>query len=205
VALYWSVSPCSTVHAVEKRSRLYGVQRPTFAFLRRSAHALVVVWIGCAWLACVKKPTMHLDHAEISGVQLATFPPSLGVLMTVVVDVYNPNGYDVAVRAMRGQVIMADKYPLPIDFRTTGDGVWLPSGQTTPVRVPINMPVDLAMLLLQEAYASPTIAYRVIGSADVTGTRTLKIEKDNYSVDERGGITRDQIAAIIPNTLLGPH
>jgi hypothetical protein len=154
---------------------------------------------------CVTKPTMHLNHAELSGVQLSTFPPSLGVLMTVVVDVYNPNGYDVAVRAMRGQVIMADKYPLPIDFRTTGDGVWLPAGQTTSVRVPITMPVDLALLLLRESYVTPIIPYRLTGSADVTGSHTFKIEKDDYSVDERGGITRDQIAAIIPATLLGPH
>jgi hypothetical protein len=148
---------------------------------------------------------MHLDHAEISGVQLATFPPSFGLLMTVVVDVYNPNGYDVAVRAMRGQVLMADKYTLPLDYRPPGDGVWLPSGQTTPVRTPVAMPLQLAILLLQESYAHPTIAYRVTGSADVTGTRTFQIEKDNYSVDERGEITREQIAAIIPATLLGPH
>ena len=32
----------------------------------------------------VSKPTMHLNHAEISGVQLATLPPSLGIVMTVV-------------------------------------------------------------------------------------------------------------------------
>jgi hypothetical protein len=148
---------------------------------------------------------MHLNHAEISGVQLATFPPSLGVLMTVVVDVYNPNGYDVAVRAMRGQVLMAEKYPVPVEFQAPPDGVWLPSGQTTSVRVPVAMPLDLALILLREAYANPTISYRFTGSADVTGTRTFKIEKDNYSVDEHGVVTRDQIAAIIPNTLLGPH
>ncbi len=43
------------------------------------------------------------------------------------------------------------------------------------------------------------------GKADVTGTRTLQIEKDDYSVDERGIVTRQQIEAIIPNTLFGPH
>lgn len=153
--------------------------------------------------ACVSKPTMHLNHAEISGFQIATFPPS--VLMTVVVDVYNPNSYDVAIRAMRGQVTMAERYNLPLDFRPPGDGLWLPAGKTTSVRTPIYIPVDLALALVGESIQQPTIPYRVIGKADVTGTRTLQIEKDDYSVDESGTVTREQIAAIIPNTLRGPH
>lgn len=147
---------------------------------------------------------MHLNHAEISGFQAATFPPSIGVLMTIVVDVYNPNSYDVAVRAMRGQVIMADRYPLPLDFRATGDGVWLGANKTTSVRVPLAMPLDLAIALVQQAMSVPTISYRVIGKADVTGTRTFQIEKDDYAVDERGVITRDQMAAVIPNSIMPP-
>jgi hypothetical protein len=153
---------------------------------------------------CVSKPTMHLNHAEISGFQAATFPPSIGVLMTIVVDVYNPNSYDVAVRAMRGQVIMAERYPVPLDFRAPGDGMWLPANKTTSVRVLLTMPLDLAIALVQQSMASPTIGYHVVGKADVTGTRTLQIEKDDYSVDERGVITRDQMAAVIPNSIMPP-
>ena len=153
-------------------------------------------------VGCVSKPTMHLNHAEISGFQLQTFPPT--VLMTVVVDVFNPNGYDVAIRAMRGQVMMADKYSVPLDFRPPGDGLWLPAGKTTQVRTPVAIPVDLALALLGESVAAPTIPYRIIGKADVTGTRSLQIEKDDYAVDERGSITREQIAQIIPNSL-HPH
>jgi LEA14-like dessication related protein len=151
---------------------------------------------------CVKKPTMHLNHAEISGVQFATFPPSLGIRMTVVVDVYNPNSYDVAVRAVRGQVMMADKYPLPVDFKAPGDGVWLPGSSTTQVRVPVEMPVQLAIALVREAFQSPTIGYHMTGKADVTGTRTFQLEKDDYSVDEVGTITREQMQAIIPSSFL---
>jgi hypothetical protein len=153
-------------------------------------------------VACVKKPTMHLNHAEISGVQLATIPPS--VIMTVVVDVNNPNAYDVAIRAMRGQAVMAGKYTVPIDFRPPGDGLWLPAGQTTQVRTPVAIPVNIAIALVGEAIASPTIQYRIVGKADVTGTRTLQVEKDNYEVDEPGTITREQIQAILPNSLY-PH
>jgi hypothetical protein len=169
----------------------------------RVLSVLAVALAALSSAACVQKPTMHLNHAEISGFNVATLPPT--VLMTVVVDVYNPNGYDVAIRAMRGQVMMADRYSIPLDYRPPGDGLWLSAGKTTSVRTPIAIPVDLAFALLNESMQTPTISYRMIGKADVTGTRSLQIEKDDYSVDEHGTITRDQIAAIIPNTLLGPH
>jgi hypothetical protein len=152
-------------------------------------------------VACAKKPTMHLNHAEVSGVQLG-FPPSLGVMMTVVVDVYNPNSYDVAIRAMRGQVVMANRYTLPIDFRAQGDGVWLASDKTTPMRVPVSIPVDLAVTLVREAYTAPTIPFHITGRADVTATRTFKIEKDDYEVDENGFLDRQAVEASIRGVFL---
>jgi hypothetical protein len=152
----------------------------------------------CA-VGCVSKPTMHLNHAEMAGLQMG-IPPS--VQMNVVVDVYNPNAYDIAVRAMRGQVTMAERYPIAIDFRGPPDGVWMPAGKTTPLTVPIGIPLTTAVQIVGEAIASPTIPFHFVGRADVTGTRTLKIEKDDYAVDEQGTIRRDQIAAILPNTLL---
>jgi hypothetical protein len=167
---------------------------------RGFAAALLAASVACAALGatgCAKKPTMHLNHAEVTGMQLA-LPPTVGVLMTVVVDVYNPNGYDVAVRAMRGQVILAERYTMPLDFRPGGEGVWLPADSTTQLRIPISVPIDLALTLLREAYTSPSIGYRIIGKADVTGTRTFKIESDDYSVDERGSIYRQQLEAVLP-------
>jgi|GEM_PF-672533 len=154
--------------------------------------AFVVTLLALSAAGCASKPTMKLNHAEISGVKLG-FPPTVSVVMTMVVEVYNPNSYDVAIRAMRGTVVLQDRYTLPIDFRPGGEGVWLPSDATTPVRVPITIPVDLALQLLRETYTSPMISFRVIGTADVTATRTFKIEKDNYSVDERGSVTRQQL------------
>jgi hypothetical protein len=153
---------------------------------------------------CVHKPTMHLDHAEISGVQLATMPPSLGIVMTVVLDVTNPNSYDVAVRAVRGQTVFAGQYPLPVMFQAPPDGVWMPAGQTTQVRVPVTVPVQLAFALVQQGMTAPTIPYHFTGSADVTATRTFQLEKDNYAVDEDGSITRDQMIAVLPNSIF-PH
>jgi len=139
---------------------------------------------------------MRLNHAEVSGMQFG-FPPQASVALTAYLDVVNPNSYDVAIRAVRGQVTLAEKYTLPIDYRAPGDGVWLASSGTTQVRVPIAIPVQLAMQLMREAYTVPTIPFRLVGRADVTATRSLKIEKDDYEVDEKGMITREQMDAAV--------
>ena len=112
--------------------------------------------------------------------------------MTVVIDVFNPNSYDVAIRAMRGTVSFYDRYTMPIDFRPPGEGIWLGSDRTTQVRVPAAVPMDLALRITREAMTG-VVPYRVMGKADVTATRTLKVESDNYEVDERGEISRQVI------------
>jgi hypothetical protein len=148
---------------------------------------------------------MHVRSAEVSGVQLG-FPPQLGVMMTVTIDVYNPNSYDVAIRAMRGQVVFANRYTLPVDFKGPPDGLWLPSDQITPIRVPISIPVPLGMQLLHEAMTNPTKPFHLTGKADVTATRTFQIEKDNYEVDEEGSMSREQVAAAVGSiNPFGPH
>ena len=171
------------------------------------ARPLMALAFAC-WMAtlgsCVTKPTMHLNHAEISGAQLSTFPPSIGIVLTAFVDVYNPNSYDVAVRAMRGQVVVGNGHMLPVDYRAQGDGVWLAAGKTTSVRVPVAIPIDLGLMLLRESAAEPFIPYRLTGRADVTASNTFRIEKDDYAVDEQGTISRQQIAAVIPNTFCLP-
>lgn len=163
--------------------------RQSFAF----AALLSLVLAGTN--GCASKPTMKVNHAEMQGVQLA-FPPSLVLQMTVVLDVHNPNSYDVAVRGMRGTVSFFDRYTMPIDFRPPGDGVWLPADQTTQVRVPTTVPMDLALRITQEAMTGK-VPYHVVGKADVTASRSLKVEKDDYSVDEKGEIARDVIQASI--------
>jgi len=152
-------------------------------------------------LGCVSKPTMHLNHAEISGANLAAYPPALAVVLTVVIDVYNPNSYDIAVRAMRGQVTMAEQFTVPIEFRPSGQGVWLGASTTTSLRVPVTIPIPMGLAVLRTSVAQELIPYRVVGRADVTASRTFQVERDDYSVDERGTVSRGQIAAVIPNSL----
>lgn len=169
-----------------------------FSRRRRSIaapHFWLLLLVALASAGCAKKPTMRVHHAEVSGVQLG-FPPTLAVQMTVVMEVYNPNSYDVAIRAMRGTVTFNDRYAMPIDFRPGGEGVWLPSDQKTVVRVPVAVPVELAVRLTSEALTG-IVPFHVVGKADVTATRSFKIERDDYSVDERGQLTRQQIDASI--------
>jgi hypothetical protein len=161
-------------------------------------HVALIVVACVTGIGCVTKPTMHLHHAEVSGISVG-FPPRAAVLMTVVIAVHNPNSYDVAVRAVRGQVMMAQRYPLPVDFRPGPQGVWMPSDRTTLVRVPVEVPVQLAIALVREAYNSPVIPFRFTGRADVTATSSFRLEVDNYAVDEQGVVSRDQIAAAMGN------
>ncbi|MEJ7733440.1 MAG: hypothetical protein WKG00_30130 [Polyangiaceae bacterium] len=145
-----------------------------------------------AGAACVSKPTMHLRGAAISGVRVS-FPPALGVIMRVMVDVYNPNSYDVAVRAVRGQTVLGERYTMPVNFKAQGDGLWLASGRNTSIEVPVDIPVQTAMAVLAESTMVTMIPYRFSGRADVTATRTFRLEQDDYSIDERGWINRQQI------------
>jgi hypothetical protein len=164
--------------------------------LRRAA--FLAATLATLMTGCVKKPTMSLDHAELTGVGIRLgAPPSIGVLMTVVLNVHNPNGYDVAVRAVRGQVVFGGRYGHPVDFRAPGDGVWLRAGTVTRVSVPIQLPLELAFALVRDAAFSPTIPYRFTGKADVTATSSLRLERDDYAVDEAGVLTRQQMEAVL--------
>ena len=168
---------------------------------------------------CVHDPTVRFNHAELNGVGFTGFPPRLTVALTTVVDVTNGNSFDIAVRGMRGTAIMADRYPLPIDFHpgapkpglfgtgtaaTPDQGLWLRAGQTTPMRLPVDLPIELAAALLREGWNAPVVEFHVVGTVDVTGTSSLQVKKDNFPVDLRGVITRQQILGVVPAAFL-PH
>jgi hypothetical protein len=166
-------------------------------FALASLSLLLVALLALAGAGCVSKPTMKLNHAEISGVKLA-FPLNVSVLMTVYIDVSNPNSYDVAMRSVSGQTLIAGRHLVPVDFKPGGDGVWLASKQTTQVAVPVTIPVKVGLAVLGEAAGSPSVPYRFTGKANVTATRTFQIEKDDYSIDEQGQISRQQLEAALP-------
>lgn len=140
---------------------------------------------------------MKINHAEIHGVRVM-LPPSINVLMTLFVDVYNPNSYDVAIRAVRGQVVLAGRHAMPVEFTAPNpEGAWLAANSTTSVAVPLNIPAPIGLAILAESLASPEIPYHFTGRADVTASRTFRLEKDDYSVDESGSISRQQLEIAI--------
>jgi hypothetical protein len=198
------MASCSKGGRPDQRIRDAEKRTGTLTPVRPALRSLFLPLSLLATAACVHDPTVTLDHAELNGVQMAAFPPRIGVLLTVVVDITNPNSFDVAVRGMRGQVVLAEKYPLPINYVPAPPAQWLRAGQSTPVRLPVDMPIELAVALLREAFASPVIGFHVTGVVDVTGSSTFKVDKDNFPVDLRGTMTRQQVEGVVPAFLM-PH
>ncbi len=156
---------------------------------------LVLLLILSFWqIGCVEKPTMKLHHADVAGLAVS-LPPNVGVLLQIHVDVHNPNSYDVAVRAVRGQVVLAGRHTVPVNFTAAGEGLWLDSDKTTRVIVPVEVPMTTSLAVLNESVLATVVPYHFTGRADVTATRSFKLEKDDYSVSENGVISREQIQA----------
>ena len=132
--------------------------------------------------ACVHKPTLQLDHAQVSNVGL------YGVGLDVVVQVNNTNSFDVMVRDVNANVSINNKYALaPIRMNPNR---WLPSDQTTLIAVPVIIPWQVLPMLLAETIGQPTLSYRVRGTADVTATKLLQIQRNDEPIDEEGTIPR---------------
>lgn len=125
---------------------------------------------------------MALRRADLVSASL------VGVTLVLVVGITNPNAYDLKIRAVRAQTVIAGKYPLPpIDM---APDLWLPSGQTTEVRIPTTIPWLVLPGILSETLGSETISYQVDGSADVTAVRAIGIEKDSYPMHLTGTLPR---------------
>jgi hypothetical protein len=136
---------------------------------------------------CVSKPTMKLNHAEISSAGPA------GIGLDIYMNVTNDNSFDVQVRNVRVQTTLQGRWTLPPLAYSPNQ--WLPAKGTTVVRAPVIIPWALVAPLLAETAMSPTISYHVTGSADVTAIRSLGVKSDNYPVDENGTIPRGAVLA----------
>jgi LEA14-like dessication related protein len=132
--------------------------------------------------ACVHKPTVELDRAQVSNVGL------YGVGMDVVVRINNTNSFDVMVREVQASVSINNKYALaPIRMSPNR---WLPSDQNTLIAVPVVIPWTVIPGLLAETVGRDTLSYRVKGTADVTATKLLQVQRNDEPIDEEGTIPR---------------
>lgn len=154
-----------------------------------SSAALLACALG-PLAGCVSKPVISLHHAEVRDASLG------GIGLEVVLKVDNPNTYDVEVRSVHAQVTIAGKYALePIDVTPNQ---WLGSNSTTLVRVPLSIPWTMLPVLVTETLGSSEVKYHVTGTADVTAVRALKIEKNDYPIDEDGTLPRQVFVSASP-------
>ena len=149
---------------------------------RRGLAVGVLVLAGLALGGCASKPTLRVHHAELRSATIQ------GVGLDVMIQVDNPNSYDLQIRNVRASVLIAGRYMLPPLLFSPNQ--WLPAGEKTLVRVPMLIPYDLVPRLINESVNTPLIVYAVSGSADVTAVRLLGIEKDNYPINEQSSISR---------------
>lgn len=135
---------------------------------------------------CVHKPTLELHSAQINGIGLS------GVGMNLVVRVNNTNSFDVQVRDVNVQVTVAGLVLPQIQYSPNR---WLGSDQTTLVDVPVVIPWAMVPGLLTATVGREKLAYHVKGTADVTATRLLNVQRNNYPIDEDGEVPRATLVA----------
>ena len=113
--------------------------------------------------------------------------------MNVILQVKNDNSYDVQIRSVNVQAVLQGKYSIgPLAY---SPNVWLPADQTTLVTVPLVIPWALIPPLISETLGSDTVSYKVHGTADVTATRLLAVQRNDYPVDEDGTMPRQMLVA----------
>ena len=131
-----------------------------------------------ALVGCVTEPAVRLNHANLVGATPA------GVRFDLVLEVENRNAFDVEVRSVQGQPIVAGSNgiaPIAIEPRQ-----WLRAGTETLVPVVVTVPWPVATSIAAQALTEGEIGYRFVGYADVTATQTFQIRKDRYPIDIEG-------------------
>jgi hypothetical protein len=155
-----------------------------FAFMPTAlpARSLIAGVLCLAATACVETPRVRLHHANFQGASLA------GAVLDVVIEIQNPNSFDVKVRDVTAETTFAGRYKLPPIVIHPDQ--WLPAGQTSQVHVPTTLPWLMIPGILGETMLSPRVTYHVHGAVNVTATRTFGIEEDNYPLDLQGEMPR---------------
>lgn len=152
--------------------------------MRRWAALGPILFALSAAPGCVSKPAVTVHHAELRGLS------AWGLSVMILLQVRNDNSYDVQIRNINVHTTFGRGLHLPVVF---SPNQWLPSNQTTFVQVPVTIPWTALPQLVAESSGNYAIPYHVKGVADVTATRSLGIERDNYPVDEGGSIPRQMV------------
>lgn len=154
---------------------------------------LLLLTLSCA--ACVTTPSLSLYGARVTH----TTPAGIGMTMTMKVE--NDNVFDIQLRGVMANVTLANRYQLPTVV--ANPWIWLPAGQATLVHVPVIIPWTLIGPLIQTTLGSSLVPYRVVGRADVTATRALEIDFDDYKLDQVGRFSRGELLMAAGRGILG--
>jgi hypothetical protein len=149
------------------------------------ARAVIAGALCLTATACVETPRVRLHHADLQGASLA------GAVLDVVIEIHNPNSYDIQLRDLTAETTFAGRHRLPPIVIHPNQ--WLPSGQSTQVHVPTVLPWLMIPGILTDTLLAPKVTYDVRGSANVTATRTFGIEEDNYPINLRGEMPRQMM------------
>jgi hypothetical protein len=160
--------------------------------LRRWVQGLLVL-LGASTVGCVSEPVL-----EVHSAWLRSASPE-GVGLDLYLQVNNENAFDVQVRDVRAQVTIADRFPLP-PLRFNPEQ-WLPAGRSTLLRVPMTLPWPVIPPLLSLTVGSDSIRYRVQGAADVTAVRMLRIQRNDYPIDEERSMNRTDLVRVAQRSL----
>jgi hypothetical protein len=171
-------------------------RRPLDGFRGRLAALAFVALFSCFASGCISEPTMELYGARIN------YATPQGVGMTMTLKVQNDNSFDIQLRNIRTNVTLAGRYPLPPIVHSPQQ--WLRSDGATLVQVPVIIPWQLVGPLLSASLGSNSLKYRVVGQADVTATRALEVDYDEYTIDQEGRFSRADLVFAAGRGVLTP-
>jgi hypothetical protein len=153
--------------------------------MMRRALVVLVALLALFATGCFSEPSMKLYGARISGAS------PHGVNLNLTMSVHNHNSFDVMVRDVRADVMLAKSYRLP--SVVISPNIWLPANRATSLQIPVTIPWSMVAPLAGAGIGSPTVEYRVWGSANVTATRSLEIDWDDYKLDKEGRFYRQEL------------
>ncbi len=163
--------------------------------MMRRALLVLCALLALSSVGCFSEPSMKLYGARLAG---AT---PYGVNLNLTMSVENHNSFDVMLRDVRADVMLAKQYRLPTVV--VSPNLWLPANRSTAVQIPVTVPWALVTPLIGSTLGSPTIEYRVWGSANVTATRSLEIDWDDYKLDKSGRFYRSELISAAGRGFLG--
>lgn len=161
----------------------------------RTLVTLCALMLATLTVGCIKDPTMQLHSAGIRGAS------TQGVLLNITMSVRNDNSFDIMVRNVTTDVTLAGRHRLPTV--THSPNVWLPADKTTLVSVPVVIPWNQIGPIMATTITSPQVSYVARGQADVTATRALEIDVNEYELEEEGTFSRGELAAAVANEIPG--